>query len=64
MHRIIHRVNTVEALTKVPKNFGVEVDIRSEEKKLIMHHDPFKEGENFARFLTTVLAHQNDTPLK
>ena len=51
MHRIIHRVNTVEALTKVPKNFGVEVDIRSEGKRLIMHHDAFKEGESFTDWL-------------
>lgn len=51
MHRIIHRVNTVEALTKVTKNFGVEVDIRSKGKRLIMHHDPFKEGENFTDWL-------------
>ena len=51
MHRIIHRVNTVEALTKVPKNFGVEVDIRTEGNRLIMHHDPFKEGESFIDWL-------------
>ena len=44
MHRIIHRVNTVKGLSKVPKDFGVEVDIRSEGKRLIMHHDPFEEG--------------------
>ena len=51
MDRIIHRVNTVQALNKVPKNFGVEVDIRSEGKSLIMHHDPFREGENFIDWL-------------
>ena len=51
MHRIIHRVNTVKGLSKVPKDFGVEVDIRSEGKRLIMHHDPFEEGESFTDWL-------------
>ena len=51
MHRIIHRVNTVKALSRVPKEFGVEVDIRSEGKRLIMHHDPFEEGESFTDWL-------------
>ena len=51
MDRIIHRVNTIQALKKVPKNFGVEVDIRSIGKSLIMHHDPFKEGDSFIDLL-------------
>lgn len=51
MHRIIHRVNTIEDLRNVPKDFGVEVDIRSKGKRLIMHHDPFEEGEDLTDWL-------------
>ena len=38
---IKHRVNTIEELLKTPKNFGVEIDIRSFNEKLIINHDPF-----------------------
>jgi len=51
MHRILHRVNTIEALKKAPLNFGVEVDIRSNAENLIIHHDPFKQGELFEKWI-------------
>jgi len=51
MHRILHRVNTIEALKKTPLNFGVEVDIRSNAESLIIHHDPFKQGELFEEWM-------------
>jgi hypothetical protein len=51
MHRIIHRVNTKDALLKTPKEFGVEVDIRTRGERLIMHHDPFQDGEDFEDWL-------------
>ena len=51
MHRILHRINTKEALLKVPVEFGVEVDIRTRGSQLIMHHDPFEKGEGFEDWL-------------
>ena len=51
MHRILHRVNTKGALLKTPKELGVEVDIRSKGNQLIMHHDPFQDGEDFEDWL-------------
>ncbi len=51
MHRILHRVNTKDDLLKIPKEFGVEVDIRTKGNQLIMHHDPFKDGEDFEDWL-------------
>jgi len=51
MHRILHRVNTKDALLKTPKEFGVEVDIRTRGNQLIMHHDPFQDGEDFEDWL-------------
>ncbi len=51
MHRILHRINSKEALLKVPVEFGVEVDIRTRGSQLIMHHDPFEKGEGFEDWL-------------
>ena len=47
MHRILHRINTIDLLEKTSSNFGVEIDIRSNGKSLILHHDPFEQGELF-----------------
>ena len=51
MHKILHRINTKELLKNTPIEFGIEVDIRSNNNKLIMHHDPFKDGELFEQWL-------------
>ena len=51
MHKILHRINSVELLKKIPMNFGVEIDIRSNRDNLILHHDPFEEGELFEDWL-------------
>lgn len=46
-----HRINTSEELKNVPKNMGVELDIRYEGRKLILHHDAFTTGEDFESYL-------------
>jgi|TARA_B110000008_G_scaffold278892_1_gene324021 hypothetical protein len=51
MQIIIHRVNSIDLLDKAPQGFGVEVDIRSNNDNLILHHDPFQEGELFDEWL-------------
>ena len=48
---IKHRINTINDLKSVPQNMGIEVDIRYEGNKLILHHDPFVSGEDFEAFL-------------
>lgn len=48
---IAHRVNTVEELKKLPKEYGVELDLRDSNGKLIMVHNPFSEGEDFEEYL-------------
>ena len=53
MHIIHHRRNSLELLKKTNFEFGVEIDIRSWKDKLIINHDPFKEGielENWLNF--------------
>lgn len=50
---ICHRVNTLEELNKINKQFGTEIDIRDDNKsgKLILEHDPFVNGEYFEDYL-------------
>jgi len=51
MMLIAHRRNTLAELLATPVKYGVEVDIRSFGKRLVMHHDPFVEGEDFVAWL-------------
>ena len=51
MHKILHRVNTKADLENTPSQYGVEVDIRSYGKDLIIHHDPFEKGEFFESWI-------------
>ena len=41
---IIHRVNTLDFLKKIPHKYGVEIDIRAYNKQLVLTHDNFKKG--------------------
>jgi hypothetical protein len=41
---IVHRCNTISELQNVPQEFGVEIDIRTNNGKLILHHDPLEDG--------------------
>ena len=47
MKIIRHRRNTLAELAATPRELGVEVDIRSRGDRLIVHHEPFVEGESF-----------------
>jgi len=51
MKLIAHRRNTVRELQVTNPVYGVEVDIRSEGQRLIIHHDPFVAGESFEEWL-------------
>lgn len=48
---IRHRRNTIEELSATPTEWGIEVDIRSQDDRLVIHHDPFEQGEDFERWL-------------
>jgi len=48
---IIHRVNTIEELKTVPKEYGVEIDIRAYGNKLILNHEPHEEGDDLREYL-------------
>ena len=51
MEIIVHRVNKIKDLMKIPKKYGVEVDLRDFNKDLIIQHDPFKKGDLFDKYL-------------
>jgi hypothetical protein len=40
-------------LKETPPDMGVEVDLRYSGNQLILHHDPFKDGEAFEDFLSS-----------
>ena len=51
MKFISHRRNTIDELSATPKEFGVEVDIRSNNGRLVIHHDPFTQGDDFEEWI-------------
>jgi len=51
MEYIAHRINTIEELEHLPIEFGVELDLRDKGDRLILQHDPFKDGEDFEEYL-------------
>ena len=51
MKLIAHRRNTLNELISTPEKYGIEVDVRSYGNKLVIHHDPFIEGESLEDWL-------------
>lgn len=46
-----HRVNSISALKDVKPMYGVEIDLRTNNGKLILAHDPFTDGDLFSEWL-------------
>lgn len=51
---IEHRINTLEALRRVPPQHGIEIDIRDYDGHLVLTHDPFESGEKLEDLLAAV----------
>ncbi len=51
MKLISHRRNTVSELLATDSKYGIEVDIRSQGDRLIIHHDPGVAGESFEEWI-------------
>tara|TARA_B110001452_G_scaffold250863_1_gene239424 strand:- start:143 stop:748 length:606 start_codon:yes stop_codon:yes gene_type:complete len=51
MEIILHRRNSIIELQQTDSRYGVEVDIRSNNKELIVQHEPFADGESFQDWL-------------
>ena len=48
---IAHRRNSAAALAQTPKEYGLEIDLRSIGSRLILQHDPYVDGEAFEAWL-------------
>lgn len=48
---VAHRINTIKELKQVPKELGVEIDVRASGKKLILNHEPHQSGEELDKYL-------------
>ena len=46
-----HRVNESFQLQNIPFTDGVEIDLRSKDSRIILQHDPYKNGEDFEKWL-------------
>lgn len=47
-----HRINTIDELKRIPRNYGIEIDLRDHiNGDIYIAHDPFILGENFEEFL-------------
>lgn len=51
MEIIRHRRNTSSELAETPYQYGIEFDLRSKGSRLILHHDPFADGEELGAWL-------------
>ncbi len=51
MEFIAHRINTINELKEIPRQYGVEVDLRDSGKRLILVHDPFSDGIDFEDYI-------------
>ncbi len=48
---IRHRVNKKIELSNISEEFGIEIDLRSNKDRIILSHDPFKNGIDFEDWL-------------
>ena len=46
-----HRINSSTQLKTIPRQHGIELDLRDFRNELILEHDPFKGGELFENYL-------------
>ncbi len=51
MQIIAHRRNSIEELKSTPEEYGIEMDLRSYGKRLIVHHEPFTDAEDFEEWI-------------
>ena len=52
MEFISHRVNTIKELSRLPNDYGVEIDLRDYGENIVIQHDPFVSGEDFEKYFS------------
>ena len=51
MLKILHRANGIEQLQLVSIEYGVELDLRPDGDRIVIHHEPFMGGTDFEDWL-------------
>ena len=51
MNIIRHRRNTYQELAEIGTDHGAEIDIRSQGRDLVLHHEPYEAGTKFEKWL-------------
>jgi hypothetical protein len=51
MYFIAHRRNSSAELSATPREYGVEIDLRSIASRLVVQHEPYLDGEDFEDWL-------------
>ena len=51
MEIVVHRINTLKKLKKIPHKYGVEIDVRTNGSKIILNHEPLEKGDKFADYV-------------
>lgn len=60
MKMIAHRINRLEDLQKLPKEYGIEVDLRGNYNgKIYCQHEPFEDGVDFESLLIEYVFHKH-----
>lgn len=49
-----HRVNTIDALDRLPADLGLELDLRSSGDDVLVTHDPFTDGPRIEEFFPRI----------
>lgn len=56
IHYIAHRKNTSADLDATPEGYGIEMDLRTHDGQLTIHHEPFEAKENCELFEEWLMA--------
>jgi hypothetical protein len=51
MEIVTHRINLINELLEVPVKYGCEIDIRSQDSKLILNHEAYLSGDSLVDYL-------------
>jgi hypothetical protein len=51
MDIVAHRINLISELLELPVKYGCEIDIRSQDSKLILNHEPYLSGDSLVDYL-------------
>jgi hypothetical protein len=51
MLKIYHLINTIAQLQNTLKEYALKLDLRPDGERIIIHHDPFTQVEDFEDFI-------------